>query len=107
MLKIIRYTRLHKIARGDHLKDDPSIGEHAWSIPETTGKLLYSLITSHDLKTGLELGTSVGYSTLWIAAGLAHNSTSAHLITIERNGEKSEIARTTLSPVFWEYNHIS
>lgn len=89
-----------QIARGEHLLNDPSIGEHAWSIPETTGRFLYSFVTEHGFKTGLEFGTSVGYSTLWIAAGLAHNAPDAHLITIERNGEKSEIAQTTLSPVF-------
>lgn len=89
-----------QIARGDHLKNDPAIGERAWSIPETTGRFLYTLITDHNLITGLELGTSVGYSTLWIIAALTQNSPNAHLVTIEKNPEKSTLAKNTLSPIF-------
>lgn len=89
-----------QIARGDHLKNDPSIGEHAWSIPKTTGRFLYSLITKHKCVTGIELGTSVGYSTLWIAAALLHNSASAHLTTLEKNPEKTALAKNTLLPAF-------
>jgi hypothetical protein len=37
---IIPHTQ---IARGDHLKNNPALGERAWSIPKTTGEFLYNL----------------------------------------------------------------
>ena len=89
-----------QIARGDHLKNDTTLGERAWSIPKTTGEFLYTLITKSGAKKGLELGTSVGYSTLWIAAGLDENSKDFSLTTIERNTEKSHIAKNILSSTF-------
>ncbi len=89
-----------QIARGDHLRNDPTLGERAWSIPKTTGEFLYTLITKLGATKGLELGTSVGYSTLWIAAGLHENSKDFSLTTIERNAEKSQIAKNTLFSTF-------
>lgn len=89
-----------QIARGDHLKNNPAVGERAWSIPETTGSFLYSLIINLGSKTVLELGTSIGYSTLWIAAALDEQVERAHMITLEKNPEKSDIARHTLGSSF-------
>jgi predicted O-methyltransferase YrrM len=89
-----------QITRGDHLQNNLVTGERAWSIPESTGQFLYTLITKLGLKTGLELGTSVGYSTLWIAAGLANNTEQPQMITIEKNPEKSTIAQATLAETF-------
>lgn len=89
-----------QIARGDHLKNDPTLGERAWSIPKTTGELLYTLIINTGSRTALELGTSIGYSTLWIAAALHENSKDFSLNTIERNKEKYQIAKDTLSSTF-------
>lgn len=89
-----------QIARGDHLKNDATVGERAWSIPKTTGQFLYSLIIKLGFKTALELGTSIGYSTLWIAAALDEKGEHAHMITLEKNPEKSEIAHNTLGSHF-------
>lgn len=89
-----------QVERGDHLKNDPTLGERAWNIPKTTGEFLYTLITRLGSKTGLELGTSLGYSTLWIAAALEENSSDFSLVTIERNSEKSTIAKNLLSDHF-------
>jgi predicted O-methyltransferase YrrM len=89
-----------QIARGDHLKNDLTTGERAWSIPETTGRFLYSLIINLGSRTVLELGTSIGYSTLWIAAALGEKTEHAHMITLEKNPEKSEIAHNTLASSF-------
>ena len=41
-----------QIARGDHLKNDTTLGERAWSIPKTTGEFLYTLITKSGAKKG-------------------------------------------------------
>lgn len=89
-----------QIARGDHLKNDPALGERAWSIPKTTGEFLYNLIRRTGSVSGLELGTSIGYSTLWIAAGLDENSKDFLLTTVERSTEKSQIAKDILSSTF-------
>ena len=89
-----------QIARGDHLKNDTTVGERAWSIPKTTGTFLYSLIVNLKCSSALELGTSIGYSTLWIAAALDEQAENAKMITLEKNPEKSEIAQNTLGEHF-------
>ncbi len=89
-----------QIARGDHLKHNPTQGEHAWSIPETTGKFLYDIIIKLGCTTGLELGTSIGYSTLWIMAALSENLDDSTLITIEQSVKKYELAQENLKPLF-------
>ncbi len=94
------YYSPSQIDRGDHLKNDPTLGERSWSIPETTGKFLYSIITTLNLSNGLELGTSTGYSTLWIAAALSEQSGDWKLITIERNLEKQKLAQELLQDPF-------
>ena len=55
--------------RGDLglLPEDENIG--AWQIPPTTAQLLRFLVLSKGAKTILELGTSIGYSTMWLALG--------------------------------------
>jgi predicted O-methyltransferase YrrM len=88
-----------QIERGEHLLNDPHIGERAWSIPETTGRFLYSLITHLHLSSGLELGTSTGYSALWIAAALSEEQDWT-LITIEKNEEKINFSKKTLQDAF-------
>jgi predicted O-methyltransferase YrrM len=89
-----------QIAKSEHIHNDPRTGERAWSIPETTGKFLYDRIMENNFQNGLELGTSIGYSTLWIASALTENNPNAPLITIEKNGTKSSIAQSYLCPMF-------
>lgn len=81
-------------ARGDDLRNDPTQGERAWIIPPTTGLFLYEKIQENAPHTVLELGTSIGYSTLWIASALEPD---AHLITIDKNPEKHRLAQTFLT----------
>lgn len=94
------YYSESQITKGEHLLNNPKIGERAWSIPQTTGEFLYKLITQNNLQNGLELGTSVGYSTLWIASALTENNSETTLITIEKNETKSHIAQSYLFPTF-------
>jgi predicted O-methyltransferase YrrM len=89
-----------QIEKGEHLLNDPKIGERAWSIPKTTGEFLFNLIQKTGSTSGLELGTSVGYSTLWFTAGLTENDPHAQLITIEKNNVKSKIAQENLLSKF-------
>lgn len=51
------------------------------NIPPRDGRLLYNLIKENGYKRGLEIGTSNGYSTLWL--GLAFRKTGGEVITIE------------------------
>lgn len=51
------------------------------NIPPRDGRLLYNLITEKGYRRGLEIGTSNGYSTLWL--GLAFRKTGGEVITLE------------------------
>ncbi len=51
------------------------------NVPEADGKALYDLIIKHGYKNALEIGTSTGYSGMWIAWALS--KTGGKLITIE------------------------
>jgi caffeoyl-CoA O-methyltransferase len=51
------------------------------NVPARDGRQLHDLILEHGYKRGLEVGTSNGYSTLWL--GLAFKETGGSLITIE------------------------
>jgi predicted O-methyltransferase YrrM len=68
---------------------DPVI--RAWQIPPATGEFLKNKIIGTGAKNILELGTSVGYSTLWLAAGIAQ--TDGHIYTIEYFWKKSKKAK--------------
>ncbi|MCJ7813630.1 class I SAM-dependent methyltransferase, partial [bacterium] len=51
------------------------------NIPTSDGQLLYDLIIENNYKRALEIGTSTGHSTIWIAWALS--KTGGKLITIE------------------------
>jgi predicted O-methyltransferase YrrM len=51
------------------------------NIPASDGKLLYDLITKNNYKSALEIGTSTGHSSIWIAWALS--KTGGKLITVE------------------------
>lgn len=58
-----------------------------WSIKQFEFDLLRSLISSHDLKKGLEIGTGLGIST--IALGLGFKDTGGKVITIDSHIEEA------------------
>lgn len=62
-----------------------------WNISPREGLYLYDLVIKHHLKRGLEIGTSNGYSSIWIASGM--RSTGGHLLTLEINEARAELAR--------------
>jgi predicted O-methyltransferase YrrM len=85
---------------GDEKPDDQAqermvwMREHQtgmWNISPREGLYLYNLIIKHHLKRGLEIGTSNGYSGIWIASGL--RSTGGHLLTLEINTERADLAQ--------------
>jgi predicted O-methyltransferase YrrM len=67
---------------------------HDMNVPESDGKLLYDLIIENDYKEALEIGTSTGHSTIWIAWALS--KTGGKLITIEIDEDRYRIARENI-----------
>lgn len=61
------------------------------NVPASDGRLLYDLIIKNGYKRGLEIGTSNGYSGLWL--GLAFQKTGGKLITIEIEPRRAKEAR--------------
>lgn len=60
------------------------------AVPQSVGKMLYFFCLLKQPSRLLEIGTLGGYSTLWLAKAMpAH----AHLITIEREEERAQIAK--------------
>ena len=80
-----------QIARGEHIENNPTKGERPWIIPENTGEFLYSLVQERGFSHILELGTSIGYSTIWLAYAVEPLSGSIH--TIERSANKIAVAQ--------------
>lgn len=58
------------------------------AITYETGQLLHSLVTGIKAKNILELGTSTGYSTLWLADAVLTNHANPRITTIEKDPAK-------------------
>ena len=54
---------------------------HDMNVPTSDGQLLYNLILDNNYRSVLEIGTSTGHSTIWMAYALS--KTGGKLITIE------------------------
>lgn len=76
------------------LKELALTRETFWNIHEEVGKFLNLLIISQKYKTVLEIGTSNGYSGIWLAEALSQaaktckSTQKPHLYTIESNFKK-------------------
>lgn len=76
----------------DLLIELESTRELYWNIPRETGAFLNLLIRSQQFRSVLEIGTSSGYSALWMAEALSH--TKGTLITLESHKKsRQEIAK--------------
>ena len=64
------------------------------NVPEIDGRTLRDLIVKNGYKHALEIGTSTGHSTIWIAWGLAR--TGGKLTTIEIDPRRHRIALDNL-----------
>jgi predicted O-methyltransferase YrrM len=65
------------------------------NITPDTGRLLWVLVGARRATRILEVGTSNGYSTIWLAD--AARETSGRVITLERSPEKIALARANLA----------
>ena len=67
-----------------------------WNIPREVGEFLYKLLVSNGAVKVLEIGTSNGYSGIWLASAIKNNSNSrsgGFLVTIESHGERYLLAQ--------------
>ncbi len=64
------------------------------NVPASDGKLLYDIIIKNGYTKGLEIGTSTGHSTIWIAS--AFSKTGGKLITIDIDERRHKIALANL-----------
>lgn len=62
-----------------------------WNISRVTAEFLYTLIRAEKSKNVLEIGTSNGYSGIWL--GKALKETGGHLTTIEFYDKRLDIAK--------------
>ena len=63
----------------------------AWQVPTSSAMLLRFFVLAQKAKTILELGTSIGFSTIWLALGA--KETEGHVYTTEILPEKADIAK--------------
>ncbi len=83
-------------ARLKRLLDEmDSKGGQFWSVPRKDGEFLHLLVKATRARRVLEVGTSQGYSAIWI--GLALEETGGRLNTIESDRDRAERARKNLS----------
>jgi predicted O-methyltransferase YrrM len=52
-----------------------------WNVPEEDGRILHDLVLKRRFRRALEIGTSTGHSSIWIAWALA--KTDGRLVTLE------------------------
>lgn len=65
--------------------------DDALAVPRVAAEFLHTLVLAGGYRRGLEIGTSYGYSGLWIAAALQHNGGA--LTTIDHDADKVPFAR--------------
>jgi caffeoyl-CoA O-methyltransferase len=70
---------------------------HDLNVPYEDGKVLYDVIIKNKYTSALEIGTSTGHSTIWIAWALS--KTGGKLITIEIDPERHKKAIENLKEV--------
>jgi len=77
------------------LEEMESKGYGYWSVPREDGEFLHLLVKATRTRNALELGTSHGYSAIWMGLGL--EETGGRLTTIEINRERHDLARKNVN----------
>jgi len=65
---------------------------HDRNVPESDGKLLYDLVVKNKYKDILEIGTSTGHSTIWLAWACSKNGGKVTTIEIDEGRHKQALA---------------
>ena len=71
------------------------------NVPAEDGRLLYDIILDKGYKKGLEIGTSNGYSALWL--GMAFKKTGGSLITLEIEPQRAREAMENFERSFLQH----
>jgi predicted O-methyltransferase YrrM len=66
-------------------------GYQFWSVPRKDGEFLHLMVKATRARNVLELGTSHGYSAIWMGLGL--EETDGRLTTLEIDAERYDLAR--------------
>ncbi|WP_428267377.1 O-methyltransferase [Haliangium sp.] len=66
-----------------------------WQIPRSSAELLYALANAHRARAILELGTSAGYSAIWLA--MAARTHEGRVTTVELAPAKAAMAKRNLA----------
>lgn len=77
------------------LKEMEAQSNRYWSVPKKDGEFLNFFIRAMRAKQALEVGTSQGYSAIWM--GLALKETGGHLTTIEIERSRFELAKKNIN----------
>ena len=72
------------------LKELEKSRENFWNITPDVGAFLFTLIKERNYKIGLEIGTSNGYSGIWLSKALEEQG--GHLYTIESHAQRFQMA---------------
>ena len=68
---------------------------HDLNVPESDGKLLYELVVKNKYKNILEIGTSTGHSTIWLAWAASKTGGKVTTLEIDEGRHKQAIANLT------------
>ena len=68
---------------------------HDLNVPESDGKLLYDLVVNHQYKDILEIGTSTGHSTIWLAWAASKTGGTVTTIEIDEARHRQAVANLT------------
>ena len=70
------------------------------NVPRVDGEFLHDFIVERGYKRGLEIGTSNGYSAIWM--GMALRKTGGKLVTLEIDKRRASLARENFRRVGFE-----
>ena len=79
----------------EHDAKEPDHSHRMLNLEPATAELVSILAQSSRARNALEIGTSNGYSTIWLAASIAPSG--GRVTTIDRNPEKHRLARENLT----------
>lgn len=83
---------VHDTVRLKRLLDEMEArGHQFWSVPRKDGEFLHFMVKAVSAKHVLEVGTSQGFSAIWMGLGL--EETGGRLITIEIEKDRYDLAR--------------
>jgi caffeoyl-CoA O-methyltransferase len=89
-----RMNYLERIDKNDRIDGTPKL-QKLRQIPPETGKFIALMLSASPNGIAMEIGTSAGYSSMWLA--LACKETKRKLITFEILEEKVKLARDTFT----------